>query len=369
MDLGCCGCVTVQESQYKVVERFGEFSRILGPGLHCYNCMTENVAHTKSLKVMTEDLNCETVTKESLSVTMKISVQYKIRTPTEKVPVIVTQDDHEFELDNLTVKTADSIESQKPLARQMRHDPSEAHHLAFANDNPMYLAVYACNNPIHQIKQLIEGYIRSVSRDYTLLEMFQSKNAISGGIYNMLAREITPFGLLIHRVVIGDIDPPANIKASMNRVLESQNQREAMINQAEAEKTAAILRAEGTFQVRKLEGEAIAAQRRAIVDGLRDITQQGGHEPDSHELTTTMVLMQYLDVLNAAAINGKNTFILPSSPANITNIEADLNAAMRANIINRPQLGPQGLPPHHLSFSNQGLPHGNQGLPQSNNQI
>lgn len=31
------------------------------------------------------------------------------------------------------------------------------------------------------------------------------------------------------------------------RVLESQNQREAMINQAEAEKTAAILRAEGIF--------------------------------------------------------------------------------------------------------------------------
>lgn len=50
-----------------------------------------------------------------------------------------------------------------------------------------------------------------------VLEMFQSKNTISGGIYNMLAREITPFGFLIHRVIIADIDPPANIKASMNR--------------------------------------------------------------------------------------------------------------------------------------------------------
>lgn len=301
---------------------------------------------------MSEDMTCETVTKESLSVTMKISVQYKIRTPQEKVPVIANEHEGDFELHNLTGKTTDSIESQKP---QGKHDPSETHHVTFANDNPMYLAVYACNNPIHQIKQLIDGYIRSVSRDYSLLEMFQSKNAISGGIYNMLAKEITPFGLLIHKVIIGDIDPPQNIKASMNRVLESQNQREALINQAEAEKTAAILRAEGSFQVRKLEGEAIAAQRRAIVEGLRDITQQGGHEPDSHELTTTMVLMQYLDVLNAAALNGRNTFILPSSPANITNIEADLNAAMRANLITKPEplsvktqpQQPQQPFPHH----------------------
>jgi len=124
----------------------------------------------------------------------------------------------------------------------------------------------------------------------------------------------------------------------MNRVLESQNQREAMINQAEAEKTAAILKAEGSFQVRKLEGEAIAAQRRAIVNGLREITIGKEKEVDSKELTTTMVLMQYLDVLNNAAMHGKHTFILPSSPANITNIENDLNNAMKVGIIKNDQV-------------------------------
>lgn len=71
------------------------------------------------LTLQTEDLTCETVTKESLSVTIKISVQYKIRSPqgpfynfflqyesyiSEKVPVI-PQEDGEFELHNLTVKT------------------------------------------------------------------------------------------------------------------------------------------------------------------------------------------------------------------------------------------------------------------------
>jgi len=346
-DWNFCCCTTVPESNYKVIERFGEYSRIIGPGLHCYSCCTEAVAYSRSLKLMTIDITCETVTKESLSVSMKIAVQYKIRSPLDKAPVIT----EEFELSNLSNKTVDSVEDQKPK------QDSEAHNITFANDNPMYKAVYSCNDPMDQIRQLIEGYIRSVSRDFTLLEMFQSKNLISGGIFNMLVREITPFGLLIHKVIIGDIDPPQNIKNSMNRVLESQNQREAMINQAEAEKTAAILRAEGVFQVRKLEGEAIAAQRKAIVDGLRDITQQEGKVTDSKELTTTMVLMQYLDVLNAAAINGKHTFILPSSPANITNIEQDLSAAMRANIIH-PQDPQDHSQPHQSHQPHQPLqPH------------
>jgi len=282
-------------------------------------------------------MSAETVTKESLSVTMKISVQYKIRSPLDKIPTHI----EDFELTNLSHKVADSIEHQKPKV------DIDAHNITFANDNPMYKAVYACHDPIHQIKQLIEGYIRSVSRDFTLLEMFQSKNLISGGIFNMLVKEMTPFGLLIHKVIIGDIDPPQNIKASMNRVLESQNQREAMINQAEAEKTAAILRAEGAFQVRKLEGEAIAAQRKAIVDGLRDITHQDGQVTDSKELTTTMILMQYLDVLNAAAASGRHTFILPSSPANIANIEQDVTAAMRANIIYPKQPQKESKGRHH----------------------
>jgi regulator of protease activity HflC (stomatin/prohibitin superfamily) len=102
-----------------------------------------------------------------------------------------------------------------------------------------------------------------------------------------------------------------------------------MLNQAEAEKRAAILKAEGAFEVRRLEGEAIAAQRNAIVTGLRQIT---GDEQDDLSLTQTMIIMAYLDVMQSAASHRNNTFIMSCTPGGIAGIEQDLATAMRANM-------------------------------------
>lgn len=132
-------------------------------------------------------------------------------------------------------------------------------------------------------------------------------------------------------VMVTDINPDHNVVKSMNDVVAAQKDRQAQIARAEAEKNAAILRAEGEARTRELEGAGIAAQRRRIVEGLQESVtnfKQALPNADPNHLLTTVLMTQYLDVLKEAASHGKNTFILPSSPAHIQAIEGQIGMAL-----------------------------------------
>lgn len=147
---------------------------------------------------------------------------------------------------------------------------------------------------------------------------------------DILNREMIKYGYIIVRVLITDIDPPQHVKESMNQVLESQNKRDAMINQAEAEKKTTILRAEAISEQRRLEGEGLAKQRAALADGLKATLENisGESHIDVNTLTPTILTMQYFDMLNNAATRGNNTFILNCNPSAVGDIESQMRNAL-----------------------------------------
>lgn len=117
----------------------------------------------------------------------------------------------------------------------------------------------------------------------------------------------------------------------MNKVLSSKNERETLINKAEAQKRADILHAEAQAKVRELEGIGLANQRKALSEGLKySITNMCGEniQIDSKELTDTILAMQHIDMLNTAAMNGKNTFILDSRITKDNGINPGLMASL-----------------------------------------
>ena len=60
--LGCLVCVA--QSTVGVVEKWGKFSGIAQPGLHCLNpCAGEWLAGRLSLRVQSMDVRCDTKTK------------------------------------------------------------------------------------------------------------------------------------------------------------------------------------------------------------------------------------------------------------------------------------------------------------------
>lgn len=314
----CLGCVIISESNVAVIEYLGKYDRMIQSGCHCINCFVESVPHTVSLKVQTFNTRVETITSEQLSVIITVGVQYKINNENVSYFKNIKLDEESKLIESKSYKRYD-------IAYQTNDSISSMY------DNPIYRAIYTTQNAIGQIEQYINAYFRTIGSSHTMKQLFASKNKLSNELNDILNQEMNKYGYFINAALIVDIDPPIDIKNSMNLVMASQNRREATINEAEAAKTASILKAEGECRIRELEGQGLALQRQALVDGLKlSVNGICGEEVkmNPHELTSTIITMQYIDMLNNAASHSKHTLILPVNPNSASNIEEQVRSAL-----------------------------------------
>lgn len=319
----CLCCAVIEESSLGIVEEFGKFSRILPPGFHCLNCFFESVAYRPSLILQQFTTNVETVTKDRISVTIKVGVQYKINHENIVPHMIHTEsiNDKENTCTSISTKSR-KVDEYIPLLDPLSRGVSVSYQNAIiptpsTDTNPIYQATYKTRNPTGQMVQFIDAYFRGISCDHTMNDLFMSKSTFSDTLTNILNKEMHSYGFLINRVLIMDIDPPVNVKNAMNLVSESVSKREATVNNAEADKVAKILRAEADSEVRRLEGEGLAKQRQALVEGLKhSVTGICGNsiQMDPQQLTSTIVTMQYIDMIDRIGSKGHHTFILSAAP-------------------------------------------------------
>ena len=80
------------------------------------------------------------------------------------------------------------------------------------SDDQIYNAVYLTQSPMGQISQCVDSYFRSVSCNYTMIDLFGSKDKLSDELCNILNKAMNQYGYLIARVLITDIDPPEKLK-------------------------------------------------------------------------------------------------------------------------------------------------------------
>merc|ERR1719479_517832 len=82
--------------------------------------------------------------------------------------------------------------------------------------------------------------------------------------------------------------------------------RDASVMAAEAEKIKVVKAAEAAADAAQLQGEGIARQRRAIVEGLRDSITHGTQETLSTEKVSELLLVtQYFETLRDIAATSK----------------------------------------------------------------
>merc|ERR1719167_1580728 len=86
------------------------------------------------------------------------------------------------------------------------------------------------------------------------------------------------FGFQIHKALVTEPVPNAEVVQSMNEINRQKRLRDAAIMAAEAEKVKVVKAAEAAADAAQLQGEGIARQRRAIIDGLRESITRGSHE-------------------------------------------------------------------------------------------
>ena len=255
---------TVSTAQVAVITRFGKFLRVAQPGLNWKMPYFDSVAGMVSLRVNQITLTMETKTKDNVFVTIPISVQNRVR------------------------------------------------------PENIYDAFYKLSDPVAQIKSYVEQVILGHVPGMTLDEVFASQSSIAQAVKLELDADMAAFGYEIVNVLVTDIVPDGKVKSAMNDINAAQREQVAAAARGEAEKILVVKKAEAEAESKALQGQGIANERKAIVEGLQISIEQFQKVVEGASAKEDMQLVlvtQYFDTLKAIGENGKsNTLFLSHSP-------------------------------------------------------
>merc|ERR1719195_318671 len=175
----------------------------------------------------------------------------------------------------------------------------------------------------------------------TLDEAFEKKDDISNAVQHKLTEEMSNYGFQIHKALVTELVPNQEVVQSMNEINKQKRLRDASIMAAEAEKIKVVKAAEAAADAAQLQGQGIARQRRAIIDGLRDSITHGTQEALSTEKISELLLItQYFETLRDIAANSKaQTVFIPHSAGAV----ADVASQVRNGILQAGDPGQQRM--------------------------
>jgi regulator of protease activity HflC (stomatin/prohibitin superfamily) len=171
-------------------------------------------------------------------------------------------------------------------------------------------AVYEVNDLIGGIIQLTITAMRNVIGELDLDHALTSRDTINSRLRGILDDATHKWGVKVTRVELKNINPPEDVRITMEKQMTAERNRRAMVLQAEGEKQAAIARAEGEKQsaITRAEGEkqsailqaegqaqarltAAAAEAESIRRIAEGITSGAGN-PAQY-----LIMMKYIDSL------------------------------------------------------------------------
>ena len=271
---------TVQTAEVAIITRFGRFVRSANAGLNWKIPFIDKVDGRMSLRVNQIALTMETKTRDNVFVTIPISVQTRVRP--EKVAA----------------------------------------------------AYYSLSNPQSQIQAYVEQVVLGHVPGMTLDEVFASQSSIAAAVKHELDVDMAAFGYEIVNVLVTDIVPDAKVKAAMNDINAAQREQVAANARGEAEKILVVKKAEAESESKALQGQGIANQRRAIIEGLRSSIedfQKSLGDASAKEVMQLVLVTQYFDTLKAIGETNKtNTLFLSHAPGSVQSISEQIIASITA---------------------------------------
>ena len=191
----------VKQAEVYVIERLGKFHKIADAGLTIIIPFMDQVRSVVSLKQQTMDVPPQgVITQDNVTITIDTVVFYKITDPAKAV----------YEIQSL----------KKGIE---------------------YLAITT---------------IRDIVGKMDLDQTFSSRDAINDQLRIVLDEATDPWGCKVDRVEIKDITPPADIRDAMEKQMNAERNKRALILQAEGERQSAITIAEGQKEAAILQADA-----------------------------------------------------------------------------------------------------------------
>jgi len=268
---------TVRTYSAGVVERFGKFHRITKPGLHVLIPYAERVFFV-DLQVQQAQFSVETKTRDNVFVQIPVSVQYQVL------------------------------------------------------EERIFDAFYKLSKPQKQIESFVFNSILGHVPKLTLDETFEQQSGISVGVKSELDSIMKEFGFNILTALVTDIVPDVKVKTAMNDINAAQRSQVAAQARGEAEKVLKVKQAEAEAQSKALQGQGIAAERQAIIDGLRSSIEhfrEAVPGTTAEDVMALVLVTQYFDTLKAIGENDKtNTLFVAHSPAAVKEVSDQILDSM-----------------------------------------
>src|SRR5262245_15928994 len=128
-------------------------------------------------------------------------------------------------------------------------------------------ATYEVQNLTWGIEQLTLSGLRNVIGALDLDHTLTSRDTINTQLRSALDQATQQWGVKIMRVELKNIDPPSDIKLTMEKQMTAERTRRAMVTTAEGEKASAILKAEGLKQSQIVSAEGEKQSRILAAEG------------------------------------------------------------------------------------------------------
>ena len=280
--------VIISQSETKIIERLGRYHATLNPGV---NIIVPFIDKAKEIVVLRNGRYL-------------YSANIDLR---EQV----------YDFDRQNVITKDNIQMQINAL------------LYFQIVDP-FKAVYEINNLTNAIEKLTQTTLRNIIGEMELDQTLTSRDTINTKLRAVLDDATNKWGIKVNRVELQDIMPPESVLTAMEKqmqaernkravILTSEGQKQSAILQSEGEKTSTINRAEAAKQqeILRAEGEAQARIRKAEAEAIaiEKITEAVGKSTNP---ANYLLAQKYIQMMEELAKGDKTkTVYLPYEATNM----------------------------------------------------
>jgi regulator of protease activity HflC (stomatin/prohibitin superfamily) len=272
------GFFQVRTAEAVIVQRMGKFLRVANAGINFKLPWLDQIAARIDLRVQQLSLDVETKTKDNVFVKIPVSVQYHV------LP------------------------------------------------DRVYEAFYKLASPNQQISSyvfnMILGHVPKMNLDDAFLQQADIAVAIKDGLSGVMET----YGYAIDQALVTDIQPDEKVKSAMNEINAAQREQVAASARGETEKILKVKQAEAEAQSKALQGEGIANQRKAIIEGLKASVESFAAAVEGTTAKDVMMLVlitQYLDTMKDIGAQDKsNTIFVSHTPGAIGELFSQMQEAI-----------------------------------------